>query len=94
MDNRKVRTSTGKFGKGNPGRPKGTPNKLTVVAKEAFQLAFDELGGWEGLAKWAKKDDDNLKTFYGLYSKLIPMDVTSNGNTIPAPQIIIPPPEQ
>ena len=81
------------IGKGTPGpgRPKGIPNKLTKSAKEAFQLAFDDLGGWEGLAKWARKDPHNQKVFYSLYSKLIPTDVTSNGQTIiPAPQIIMP----
>lgn len=61
------------------GRTKGTPNKLTATAKEAFQLAFDELGGVERMVKWAKEDPDHLKTFYSLYSKLIPMDVTSKG---------------
>lgn len=79
------------FAKGNKGRPVGAVNKLTKSAKEAFQLAFDDLGGWEGLAKWAKSDPDNQKVFYSLYSKLIPTDVTSNGQTIiPAPQIIMP----
>jgi hypothetical protein len=82
------------FKKGNKGRPKGAVNKTTLAAKEAFQLAFDELGGWQGLAQWAKSDPDNRKVFYSLYSKLIPMDLTSNGNTVIAPQIIIPPPEQ
>ncbi len=73
------------------GRPKGVPNKLTASAKEAFQLAFEKLGGYAGMVKWANQDPDNLKTFYTLYSKLIPMDVTSGGNTIPPCTIVIPP---
>lgn len=80
------------FKKGNKGRPKGAVNKTTLAAKEAFQLAFDELGGWQGLAEWAGSDPDNRKVFYSLYSRLIPMDMTSNGQNIFAPQIIIPPP--
>jgi hypothetical protein len=68
-------------GKKTGGRKAGVPNKLTQSAKDAFQLAFDDLGGWEGLAKWAKKDDDNRKVFYGLYSKLIPQDVNANVTT-------------
>ena len=75
-----------------PGRKKGVPNKTTVAAKEAFQLAFDELGGWAGLAEWAQSDPDNRKVFYTLYSKLIPTDLTSGGDKMdfPAPQIIMP----
>jgi hypothetical protein len=67
---------------GNPnGRPKGSQNKFTSSAKEAFQLAFDKLGGATELAKWAK---ENQGEFYKLYSKLIPVDVTSGGEAIKA----------
>ena len=59
------------------GRPKGAVNKTTATAKQAFQLAFDRLGGWERLSKWAIEDPDNLKTFYTLYARLIPTDVTT-----------------
>jgi hypothetical protein len=63
---------------GNPkGKPKGAPNKLTASAKEAFQLAFDELGGPKGLAEWAK---NNQTDFYKLYSKLVPVDVQAKGD--------------
>ena len=65
------------FKKGNSGRPKGAVNKTTATAKQAFQLAFDKLGGWERLSKWAIEDPDNLKTFYTLYARLIPTDVTT-----------------
>ena len=72
---------------GNPnGRPKGSKNKFTQSAKEAFQLAFDKLGGAVGLAKWAK---DNQGEFYKLYSKLIPIDVTSGGEAIKSGNITI-----
>jgi hypothetical protein len=62
-----------------------------MAAKTAFQLAFDKLGGWERLAQWAASDNDNLKEFYKLYSKLIPQDVTSGGNALPAVTINVPP---
>lgn len=58
------------------GRPKGSPNKFTAHAKEAFQLAFDQLGGVEGLVNWAKSDESHLTDFYKLYARLIPMEVT------------------
>lgn len=66
------------IGKGTPGpgRPKGSQNKTTRGAKEAFTLAFEELGGFEAMVKWAKSDPDNLKVFYGLYARLIPQDMT------------------
>lgn len=54
------------------GRPKGAKNKATVSMKQAFAEAFDELGGAEALAKWAKEDP---KTFYQLASKLIPVQL-------------------
>lgn len=78
-----------KFQKGEGGRPKGVPNKLTRTAKEAFQLAFDKLGGWEGLAQWASKDHENRKVFYSLYARLIPTDVTSGGKELKAGAVTI-----
>lgn len=80
------------FSKENPGpgRPKGVPNKSTIAAKEAFQLAFDKMGGWERLAAWAMEDRDNMKEFYKLYARLIPQDVTSGGDKLPVVQIIRP----
>lgn len=66
--------------KGSPktgGRQKGTPNKLTVAAKEAFSLAFQGLGGVEGLIDWAKGNPDE---FYKLYARLIPVDVQHGGS--------------
>jgi UV DNA damage repair endonuclease len=58
------------------GRTKGTPNKTTVAVKEAFKLAFDNLGGVDALVTWAA---DNQTQFYQLYSKLIPTEVEVAG---------------
>lgn len=67
------------FVKGDPraGRPKGTPNKTTMAAREAFQHAFDQIGGPEALGKWAM---DNQTEFYKLYGRLIPVDVNAKGD--------------
>lgn len=64
---------------GNPrGRKPGSPNKSTVAAKQAFQLAFDELGGVEALTTWARSNETD---FYKLFSKLIPQDVNATVRT-------------
>ena len=60
------------------GRQKGTPNKVTANAKQAFQMAFDELGGVSSLVTWAQQNETD---FYKLFSKLIPQDVNANIST-------------
>jgi hypothetical protein len=57
------------------GRKPGSLNKTTVAAKEAFQLAFEGIGGADAFATWAK---ENQTDFYKLYSKLIPVDVKAD----------------
>ncbi len=76
------------FTKGDPraGRKPGVPDKTTTAAKESFALAFDKLGGWEALAQWAALPQ-NRTEFYKLYARLIPVDLTSQGDKIPAPII-------
>jgi hypothetical protein len=61
------------------GKKKGSTNVKSVAIKEAFQLAFEGLGGAKGLMEWGKI---NKTEFYKLASKLIPVDVTSGGKTI------------
>lgn len=63
------------------GRKKGVPNRTTVLAREAFNLAFGSLGGVEALAEWGKVNRDE---FYKLYARLIPVDVTSGGKELAA----------
>lgn len=58
------------------GRKKGVPNKTTVAAKEAFQYAFDAIGGKKRLALWA---EDNLDEFVKLYARLIPVEQQHSG---------------
>lgn len=69
--------------KGTPktgGRSAGTPNKLTVAAKEAIQLAAEGLGGPDRLIAWAKEDPLNERAFWAtIYPKLIPVQVTGEG---------------
>lgn len=69
----KVEPSGGKRKPPNAGkgRKKGVPNKITQSAKEAFQAAFDSIGGAKNLATWAR---DNETEFYKIYSRLIPVE--------------------
>lgn len=61
------------------GREKGTPNKHNVMAREAFQLAFEGLNGVDGLIAWAQK---NPTDFYKLYGRLIPVELQSKTDPI------------
>ena len=60
------------------GRPAGSLNKTTKTAREAFQLAFDQLGGYEGLVNWALESQANKTAFYNLYGRLIPVEVAGS----------------
>lgn len=69
--------NTGKFGKGNPGKPKGATSKTTRTAKEAIAIAADKLGGADRLVAWAQEDPLNERAFWSsIYPKLLPLQVT------------------
>jgi|GEM_PF-3309067 len=72
-----------RFERGKPrpkgaGRKKGTPNKVTVAAKQAMLQAFAELGGVAGLVRWArsKKPAKGLTEFYKLWAKTLPREIS------------------
>lgn len=63
-------------GKPGPGRPPGSRNKTTVIAKEAIALVADKLGGVDRMVAWAKEAPDNEKAFWTqVYPKLLPLQV-------------------
>lgn len=67
--------------KAGPGRPKGSPNKTTSIAKDIIANAADRLGGIDRLVAWAKEDDKNEHTFWGtIYPKLLPLQVNADVN--------------
>lgn len=72
------------FRKGQGGRGKGTLNKFTIEAKEAFQMAFDGIGGIPKLIEWANR---NPSEFFKLYARLIPL--TFNGTMDKTANLII-----
>ena len=72
--------NTGRFGKGNPGKPKGAISKTTRTAKEAIALAAEGLGGADRLVAWAREDPLNERAFWSsIYPRLLPLQVTGEG---------------
>ena len=70
----------GSFSKPGPGRPKGSSNKTTALAKEAIEQAFSALQGKKGksLPEWA---ENNIDDFYKLiFPKLLPVQMQHSGN--------------
>lgn len=65
------------FEKGNPGRKKGTPNKITKTVKDTVLEVFNKLqeDPETDLKAFATK---NPRDFYILASKLIPTEVNAN----------------
>jgi hypothetical protein len=72
--------NTGKFGQGNPGKPKGALNKNTRAAKDAIAQAAEELGGAKRMVEWVREDPANERVFWGtIYPKLLPLQVNGAG---------------
>ena len=66
-----------KGGERRGGRAKGTPNRTTRSAREAIEYAFNESGGAEALATWARA---NRTEFYTrLFVRLLPLPVHMGG---------------
>jgi hypothetical protein len=75
-----VPKNTTKFGKGNPGKPRGAVNKTTLLAKEAIAMAAEGLGGAARLQEWATEDPKNEHAFWtSVFPKLVPVQVQGPG---------------
>lgn len=59
------------------GRKPGVQNKLTKDVKEAIAQAFDKVGGTKYLIRQA---NENPKAFMALLGKLIPTQLTGEGD--------------
>lgn len=70
--------STGKFGKGNPGKPKGAKNKATAQLKDMILGALEQAGGIEYLTERAR-DPRTASAFLTLVGKVLPMQVAGAG---------------
>ncbi len=51
------------------GRPKGSKNKLNTDIKEAFDVAFQGIGGAKALTEWAQSHKSN---FFKIYASMHP----------------------
>lgn len=67
--------NTTKFGKGNPGKPKGAVSKNTAAIKDMILTALSEAGGVSYLVDRAN-DPKTASAFLGLVGKVLPMQVT------------------
>jgi len=74
------RDKSGKFKHGNPGKPKGAKDKIIRTAKENIEKVVKELGGYEGILKWAEKNSHNQGLLYGWYFKMLPTNVNVEGD--------------
>lgn len=64
-------------GKKTGGRIKGTPNKISSLARDAIADAANVLGGAKRLREWAKSDPANEFAFWTrIYPRLLPVQVT------------------
>ena len=72
---------SGRFGPGNPGKPKGAVTKSTKTLKEAILLAAEQVGmdgnGRDGLTGYlVRVAQEDVKAFSALLGKVLPLQVT------------------
>jgi hypothetical protein len=68
-------------GKPGPGRPKGLPNKMTTLLKDAILLAAEEAGGKGGLVGYLKRQAlENPGPFMALLGKVLPTQLVDEHN--------------
>lgn len=70
---------TTKFGKGNPGKPKGAVNKTTKELKEMILAALEQSGGVDYLFERAN-DPKTQGAFLSLIGKVLPMTVAGDAD--------------
>ncbi len=65
-----------RFQEGNTlgGRTKGSKNKLNTDIKEAFDIAFQGIGGAEALTEWARS---HKSSFFKIYATMQPKKLQS-----------------
>ena len=74
-----------KKGDGRPRKPKGAVNKITKSVREAYQLAFEGLGGLDALVAWGR---ENQTQFYQIHARLIPVEHVGAGGEGPIATVV------
>ena len=69
--------NTTKFGKGNPGKPKGAVTKNTKALKDMILTALGNAGGAEYLERRAN-DPRTASAFLALIGKVLPMTIAGD----------------
>lgn len=69
--------TTGKFGKGNAGKPKGAVQKSTKQLKDMILQALDKSGGVDYLEARAN-DPKTAGAFLSLIGKVLPMTIAGD----------------
>lgn len=64
-----------RFGKGNPGKPKGAVSKTPALIKDMIAQALTNAGGVDYLTERAN-DPKTASAFLGLVGKVLPMTLT------------------
>jgi hypothetical protein len=84
---------TPKIGKGKagPGRPKGLPNKVNALLKDALLLAAARAGGRGGLVAFLQRqaEKENNAPFLTRLGKVLPTQLAADPDDIGPPVIII-----
>jgi hypothetical protein len=62
------------------GRQKGSLNKITSHFKQAVQIVYEDIGGHEAFANWAR---EHPSEFYRIAAKLIPSESAEKQPTGP-----------
>ena len=71
--------NTGKFGKGNAGKPKGALQKSTKQLKDMILQALDKSGGVDYLEARAN-DPKTAGAFLSLIGKVLPMTIAGDAD--------------
>mgnify|MGYP000845371281 FL=1 len=67
--------------KPGPGRPKGAPNKVPAMLKDALMEAAHRAGGKDGLVGYlARQAVENPQSFLPLLGKVLPLQVSGDPN--------------
>ena len=69
--------NTGRFAKGNPGKPKGAQTKITKQLKEMILGALDDAGGQAYLLEQARNEP---KAFLALIGRVLPTTLQGTGD--------------